>query len=55
MRRLVNSAIRAMMASSDNEERSPSMRALAFSLTIASVVLGDSPALSSAALRSLSD
>jgi len=55
IRRVVNSAIRAMTASTDNDERSPAMRASAFSVTMASAVLGATPALSSAARRSLSD
>jgi hypothetical protein len=44
---VANSAISAMMASSARDERSPSMRALAFSATIASAVLAGTPALSS--------
>src|SRR5262249_6750113 len=45
IRRVANSAISAMTASSASDERSPSMRASAFSLTIASAVLGGAPAL----------
>ena len=44
-----------MTASTDNEARSPSMRAVAFSLTIASAACGGTPALSSAACRSWSE
>lgn len=52
IRRPVNKAIIASRASTDSAERSPSMRALAFSVTIASAVLPVTPALVSAALRS---
>ena len=53
IRRLTNSAISAMMASTDRDARSPSMRAFAFSSTMASAVFGGTPALSSAALQVL--
>jgi hypothetical protein len=53
IRRLKNSAISATAASSDSDERSPAMRAFAFSVTIASAVFGGRPALSSWGLQVL--
>jgi len=44
-----NSAIRAMIAMTDSDERSASIRAFAFSLTISSAVALGTPALSRAA------
>ena len=47
MRRVANRASSATTASSASDERSPSMRALAFSVTMASAVLGGTSAFSS--------
>src|SRR5206468_3013337 len=49
MLRLANRAISAIRAITDSDERSASIRALAFSLTTSSVVALGTPALSSAA------
>ena len=54
-RRVSNRASTARTASRDSEARNPSMRALAFSATMASAVLGGTPALSSSVFKSSSE
>jgi hypothetical protein len=55
IRRVNGSAIKAMTAITESDERNPSMRAVAFSATIASAVLVGTPAVSSAVFKSASD
>ena len=55
MRRLKNTAIKAITASTDRDDRRPVMRAVAFSSTIAFAVCVGTPALSSAVFRSASE
>src|SRR5205085_8825477 len=55
IRRLKGSAIRAMIAITDSDERNPSRRAVVFSATMASAVFVGTPALSSAVFRSMSE